>query len=325
MFDVQAWVDDPLFAFSDEEKTEQLARFSTDARRKALEGNQLRLSDYSRKMNTLNEEMAAKVAEHEAADAKLNRELAEWATVQGTSAEKVAAADARIVALEQQKLAARQSIERMAQAQGVDAAPYLEGLETIPAVTPAAMPPAGTTTPATPEPPDMSGFVKTTDAATMNKFLFEFQTAVPMLQSEHLALTGEALDTVALGAEIQRRAAAGESLNPRETWETLHDIPAKRQVAATTKYDADIAAAVERGRQAQASEAAIPGGTPAGTRAVVFQPRTNPDGTPGEPHKSALERPQLRTRMDGAVQALAAGTYRTAPREGAPVTGTGAA
>lgn len=316
-FDVKAWLKD--LGFSDEEQTALLPQFSTTDRTTALEEGQLRQTDYSRQMDASNVELATERTRLEEADAKLNRELSEWATVQGASAEKVTAAAARITTLEQQVLTGRQRVEQIATAQGLDPKPYLEGLETTPPDPAAAAPPGGTGAPAV-EPPDLSGLVKTTDAREFNQFMFEMQTTLPMLQAEHLALTGEPLDTVALGAEIQRRAKSGETPNPRETWEALHDIPARRTAAADTKHAADITAAEERGRQAQASEAALPTGSPVGKRAIIFQPPPNADGTPGEARTSELERPQPRSRMEGALQAIATGKYRPAPEGASPGT-----
>lgn len=318
-FDVKAWLKD--LGFSDEEQTALLPQFSTSDRETRLEKGQLRQTDYSRQMDAGNAELATERTRLEEADTKLNRELSEWATVQGASAEKVTAAAARITTLEQQVLTGRQRVEQIATAQGLDPKPYLEGLETTPPDPGAAAPPGGPGAPPVVEPPDLSGLAKTTDVATMNAFMFELQTTLPMLQAEHLALTGKPLDTVALGAEIQRRAKAGEPLDPRATWEALHDIPAKRTAAADTKHAADITAAEERGRQAQASEAALPTGSPVGKRAIVFQPAPNADGTPGEARTSALERPPPSSRVTGAVQALATGKYRPPPQGASPGTG----
>lgn len=308
-FDVKAWLADPAFAFSTEEQASLLTSFSADTRLAVLGGNQLRQSDYSKAMDAGKAEIATERAKLVDADTKLNAELAEWATVQGASAEKVAAANKRVAALEQQVLTSRQRIEQVAHTAGLDAAVYLKDLDAPVTPPPAGTPPAGD--PPAGDSPNMDGYAKTDDIRQVNQLLHLQPFALQTISNEHLALTGEPLDAMALHAEITRRAAAKEDTSSlRAVWESFHDIPAKRAAAATAKYDADITAAEERGRVAATSEAAIPGGSPAGARAIVFQAPPNADGTPGAPRTSALERPQPQTRISSAVTALASGRYR---------------
>ena len=312
MFDVKAWLADPALGFTEEEQTALLPQFSTDNRVKALEGNQLRQADYSKVQNDFKAEMVTARDTLAAADAKLNAELAEWSKVQGAGTEAQAAAATRITTLEQQVLTGRQRVEQIAHAAAIDPAEYLKGLETGGQPVPAHPQPTPTDPPA-PAAPDLSGYVKTADVAVINDYLFQTTMALPGIAAEHLALTGEALDTQALGVEIQKRAKANETFSPRAVWEGLHDIPAKREVAKKKTYDAAIEAAVERGREAALSEQTLPVGAPAGKHAVIFQP----DDT-GKAHESRLERPQPNTRTTSAVQALSSHKYRPEDTPGAP-------
>ena len=312
-FDLKAWL--VSTGFSEDGAAEVVTRASAD--NVDIDGigkSVLRQADYSRQMDEGKQEVAVALAAHQAADKKLNDEVAEWTKVRGASEASDTARVAKIATLEQEKLLARQQVEQLAATAGVDPAPYLARLEipvTPPAGTPV-VPPVGTP-PAVVAPPDLTGYVKTEDAAQVNRYMFETTMALPGLAAEHLALTGEVLDTAALGTEIQRRAAANETFTPRKVWEGMHEIPAKRAEAAKTAHDAEILAAENRGREAALSEATLPVGGPAGKRAIVFQ-----EGPDGKPHESALARPQPNTRTDAAIAALGSGKYRPAPVAGPP-------
>ena len=304
-FDVTAWLKD--LGFSDEEQTALLPQFST--REGELEKGQLRQSDYSKVQNDFKAEMTAAREKQATADAKLNAELAEWSKVQAAGPAAEAAAATRIAGLEQQLLTGRQRIEQIAQTAGLDAAEYLKDLEL--SGRPAPADPAKPADPNAAKPPDLTGYVKVDDVAKINDYLFQTTMALPGIAAEHQALTGEPLDTAALGVEIQRRAHAGEVFTPRDVWEALYDIPAKRATAAEATAKARDEQNFQRGREAAISEAVLPVGAPAGKHAVIFQP----DGE-GKPRESALERPQPNVRTDSAVQALVAHKYR--PEEGPP-------
>ena len=299
-FNVQAWLKD--LGFSDEEQTTLLPQFST--RESELEKHQLRQADYSKSQNDFKVEMTTERDKLAAADAKLNRELAEWSKVQGAGAEAQAAAQQRITLLEQQVLTGRQRVEQIAQAAALDPAEYLKGLEA--GGTPSPANPAAAPADPTPAAPDLSGYVKAADVATINDYLFQTTMALPGIAAEHLALTGEPLDTAALGVEIQRRAAANEVFTPRDVWEGMHDIVAKRATAAETAATERDEQNFQRGREAALTEQTLPAGaSPAGKHAIIFQPDAE-----GKARESRLERPQPNTRTTGAIQALTAGKYR---------------
>ncbi len=306
-FDVKAWLKD--LGFSDEEQTTLLPQFST--RGDALEQHQLRQADYSKVQNTFKAEMTAEREKLAVADAKLNAEVVEWGKLQGAGTKAQAEAQKRIATLEQQVLTGRQRIEQIALTASIDPAEYLKGLEASPQPPPAD-PTAKPADPNAPKPPDLTGYVKTADVAAINDYLFQTTMALPGIAAEHLALTGEPLDTAALGKEIQRRAQANEVFTPRDVWETLHDIPTKRAVKAEATAKERDEQNFQRGHEAALSEAAVPVGAPAGKHAVIFQP----DGE-GKPHESALERPQPNVRTTSAVQALVAGKYRSENTPGA--------
>jgi hypothetical protein len=124
---------------------------------------------------------------------------------------------------------------------------------------------------------------------------------------EHEQLTGQKLDTRTIIAEIRKRAGTRGNtltLDPEAIWMETHQIAEKRTAAQTAQHDAEIAAAVERGRQEARTEALVPGSTSAHAHARIFN---RPDGTT---RTSVLQRPAPGTIAQGAAAALATGKYR---------------
>jgi len=263
-----------------------------------IEASLLRQSDYSRHMNDLK----ALQQKHQDAETKLNEEIAAWSTM--TAAEKAAAGDLqnKLHASQADVLKLTQAIESLAAATGQDAKAILDGAKIV-------VPKKSDEPPAV----DLTGYVKADDlqstVAALTQMQFKLAPQLMKIAGEHHKLTGEELDVEAITAEILTRANTKgnqKSLDARTVWEELHGIPAKREAKTKEKYDADIAAAVERGRQ-EAMSQQIPGATPPqGKHSIVF---TKPDGTP---RTSVLERTAPQSTALAAASALRSGRYRTA-------------
>ncbi len=286
--------------FSDDEVTEVSTKFTPERMVKIAEDS-MRQSDYDRTMDEGNAALTTARADLATANARLNTEMAEWAIVERNGKEAstklqtdLEAADARVTQLTSR-------VTKLATEAGIDPKTILEGLE-------------GDVTPKPKDTqPDMTGYVKVDDlAAEINKRLgplasgiLDVPAALYQLGQEHQTLFGEALDTRPLIAEIKTRAGTQgnqKSLDPRAVWEELHSVEDKREEVATAAHDAEITAAIEKGRHEARSEQALPGSTTVpGRHAAIF-------GDTGR--KSALERPQPMTTINAAVSALESGKYR---------------
>lgn len=307
VLEAAAWLKE--IGFTDDEVETMKATHTPERMVKIAEGY-MRQTDYDRSMDEGNATLETAQTELADANARLNTEMAEWATVQrnGKEASTKMQADLEAASTRVTQLTAR--VTKLATEAGVDPKTILEGLEPV--------------APLTVTPPDMTGYVKVDDLeAEINKRLaavahatLDVPSTLMGLGNEHQKLFGEALDSDPIIAEIKKRAATQgnqKSLSPREVWEELHDVVAKREEVATAAHDAEITAAVERGRQEALSAAAIPGSTTApGRHAAIFG---------GAERKSALERPQPMTTVNTAAAALTSGKYRQgsgkSPAEGA--------
>jgi hypothetical protein len=295
VLEAAAWLKDQ--GFSDEEIEGMKEQYTPERMAKIAEGY-MRQADYDRTMDEGNAELTTARTDLAAANARLNTEMAEWGTVQrdGKEASIKLQTDLEAAHVRVTELTSR--VTKLATEAGVDPKTILGDVEVVP--------PKDTK-------PDMTGYVKADDLdAAINKRLGGLATGildVPaelfQLGQEHQTLFGEPLDTRPIVAEIKKRAATAnnqESLDPRAVWEELHDVVDKREEVATATHDAEIAAAVERGRTEMASEQAIPGSTTApGRHAAIFG---------GKDRKSALERPQPMTTVNAAAAALTSGKYR---------------
>lgn len=282
---VKDWMKTEL-GFTDAEivafNPEALAALETRAPK--IEGGYLRQADYSKKMN----ELSAK-------SEQLTAEIADWTETQTTTVAEAKEKQAAIDKLELEHTRLTQIARNMAEQAGVDPTEALKGIsEPKPKEPPVATKDF--------DPTPVYGQI-----SNVAKYLLDLATELPVIAAEHLQLTGEHLDTRKLRAEIETRAKAKQSTDPREVWETLYSIPDKREAARVKTYDAEIAAAEARGREAARSEAAIPGASAPGSHAPVFQNRT-----------SVLQRPQPGRNTAGFAQSLAKGTYRK------PMGGSGA-
>lgn len=268
-----------------------------------IESAVLRQSDYSRNMN----ELKALQKKHEDASTALNEEIAAWTNM--TAAEKANATDLqnKLHASQADILKLTQTIESLAAATGQDAKAILEGAKVV-------VPKKSDEPPAV----DLTGYVKADDLQStitaLTNMQFKLAPQLMKIAAEHSKLTGEELDVEAITAEILNRAQTKgnqKSLDARHVWEEIHGIPAKREAKQKEAHDAEIAAAVERGRQEALSQQ-IPGATqPQGKHSIVF---TKPDGTP---RTSVLERTAPQSTALAAASALRSGRYRQAGGPGA--------
>lgn len=287
-FDIKNWLKTDL-QMSDED----IALVETKLAPKAqiIESAVLRQQDYSAKMadvQRLQGEIRAK-------DDRLTAEATEWASL--TAAEKATNEPLRrsIEALEVQKLQLTQRLTSVATQAGIDPKTALEGLETEPVTKPAPAP-----APAV----DTSKFVDREAFNGIAAMALELPALLSEIADEHRELVGARLDQRAIVREIQSRAATRgnvKSLDPRQVWEEMHEIPAKRAARETERYNAAISAAKEEGRMAALTEASIPGATPVGRHSPVLV-------RPG--HESVLKRPQPGVGLQGAVSAFTSGKYR---------------
>lgn len=273
--------------FTDAEIAELAPKFSGDKAEKFGKGF-LRQSDYSKKSDAL-----AK-AQKDLADAseRLNGEMAEWAQLTASEKEKATKQRADLEKAQQDVLRLTQTVTKVAEQAGVDPKTLLEGT-TLP--------------PKKEEPPpvDTSRFVDVDSARALGELALTWPVDYAEINAEHQALTGKPLNGKEVIAEIRKRAGTRgntKSLDPRQVWEELHDVPALREAAQKKSFDDAIAAAEARGREAALTETSLPGQPPPGKHAPVFG-AVQQGG-------SKLQRPQPGTGLQSAVAALRTGKYR---------------
>lgn len=284
-FDTRAWLKD--LGFTETEILDLEPKFS--ARADNLEKHQLRQSDYSRFVNEYKQKQDQLAADYKAKDDKLTQEMTDWANVQATTAEEARQKQAALDTLEQEKLKLTQAVTRLAEQAGVDPKTVLAGQE----------PP-----PKPPEPPKPFDPAPVYGAiGGIADFMLGLMGSMPAMADEHYRLTGERLDSRKLVDEIKTRAAKKEPVDPVAIWESVYDIPTKREAARVKAHDDEIKAAEQRGREAARSEMAIPGTQAPGVHAPVFHSE----------RKSALQRPQPGGNTARFASALASGKYRQSP------------
>ncbi len=305
VLEAKAWL--KAQGFTDEDVTEIEARFTPEKMAKIAEGT-MRQDEFDRTMDEGKAALATEVQALADANARLNTEMAEWATHQNNGKAATVQMQTDLDAAQARVTQLTSRVTKLATEAGVDPKALLGDVE-----------------PVKPKEPDMKGFVRVDDLdAEINKRLGRLATGildVPaelfQLGQEHQKLFGESLDTRPLVAEIKKRAATQgnqESLDPRAVWEEMHSVVDKRTEVDLAAHDAEITAAVERGRQEGRSEQALPGSTTMpGHHAAVFV----------EGRKSALERPQPLSTVTAAATALRSGKYRQTSGSGAG-TGDGA-
>lgn len=290
--------------FTDDEVGTMKATYTPERMIKIAEGY-MRQTDYDRTMDEGHAELTTAQTDLAAANTRLNAEMAEWATVQRNGKEASTKLQTDLEAAQTRVTDLTSRVTKLATEAGVDPKTILGDVEPV--------------KPMKDTKPDMTGYVKTDDLeAEINKRLgglasgiLDVPAELFQLGQEHQKLFGEPLDTRPIVAEIKKRAGTAnnqESLDPRAVWEDLHDVVDKREKVATATHDAEITAAVERGRTEMASEQALPGSTTVpGRHAAIFGDKDR---------KSALERPQPMTTVNTAAAALSSGKYRQGSRAG---------
>lgn len=275
-----------------EEETLLRGALGKPERLAALEKGYLRQSDYSKSMNALTKAQT----DLEGMKVRLDAEAAEWATL--SAGEKANATKLRedLEAHQAKVLTLTQRVQRIAADAGLDPVKALEGID---------QPPAKREEPVAPV--DMSKFAAADAMGQLGNYLFTLATELPTIADEHFALTGQRLDTRALGAEITKRAAVkGAVIDPRKVWEETHNIPTVRDTKAKEAREAEMKAAEQRGWERARSEGAVPTAPSVGVHSPVL--RAN-----GEQHKSVLNRPAPEGGVQSAAAALATGKYRPQP------------
>jgi len=288
-FDVKGTLTD--LGFSEAEVAELEPKFAGE-RAKKLEGMVLRQADYSRQMNELGK------AKKDLADAneRLNAEIADWGSTAALTKKQLEERQTALEAAQQEKLRLTQVVTRLSSDAGLNPDDVLKGITTAP-------PPEK---PKAPE-VDLSGVVPKDQFTQFARSALHLPAELDALRDEHQELFGKRLDTRTIIAEIEARASTRnnqKSLNPRDIWEEMHGVSAKRTEVAEATRQADLKAAEERGYERARTEQALPGQAPPGRHSPAFRA---PDGKPRE---SVLHRPQPGQRLQGAVAALANGTYR---------------
>jgi hypothetical protein len=293
-FDVAKWLKDEM-KFSDAEATEMAAKFSGE-RASALEAGYASASD--RATIAANRDDANRVkADLEAKTAKLNAEIAEWATL--TTAEKGQADDLRasLEASQAEVLRVRQVAERVAAQAGVDLKTLLPAEPVKKVEEPVKF--------------DTSKFVDRDTFSTLSRYTLEASAAMPYIAEEHRELTGKRLDTRTLMAEIQKRATQPNAvMDPVKIWEEMHSIPALRETKAAEARAAEISAAETRGEERARSSMAVPGAHQ--TRSVRPSPVLSVRQENGQfaTRTSALKRPIPQSTVMSAASAFRSHKYR---------------
>ncbi len=283
-FDTKKWLSE--LGFSETEVTELLPKFTGD-REKKLEEGQLRQSDYSKLAS-----QARKTQEElNAANERLNGEMAEWATLTATEKEGAKKLRADLDKSQQDVLRLTQKITSVAEQAGIDPKTLLEGAAVVPPKVEA------------PPPIDTSRFVDMDAARALGELALTWPVDYAEINAEHQTLTGKALNGKEVIAEIRKRAGTRgntKSLDPRQVWEEMHDVPSLREAQNKKSFDEAIAAAETRGREAAITETSLPGQPPPGKHAPVF----------GVNRESKMQRPQPGTGLQSAVAALRSGKYK---------------
>jgi hypothetical protein len=144
-------------------------------------------------------------------------------------------------------------------------------------------------------------------------YMLSVPAELAAIAQEHFDLTGERLDTRPLVADLKARIAKKQPADLRAIWEEKYQVPEKRTAATKAKYDADIAAAEARGREAARSERELPGQHPAGQHSPVFT------GIHGE---SKVARPQPGQNTRGFADSLRSRKYAPQVQPAAPAPGS---
>jgi hypothetical protein len=280
--------------FSDADAAEMEAKFTGD-RATALG----RTFDDATTFRSTNAEIDKTRKDLQAANERLNAEMAEWASLTAKEKEQNTAAQAALEAARVRATQLETRLTNLAVEHGVDPKALLEGTTVIPKKEEPKV-----------EPIDTSRFVTADQFGALSAFNLQLPAKLQRIEREHFALTGEHLDTEAITAEIMTRAQKKDAnIDPVAIWEGMHDIPAKRQTAAKKAHDEEIRQAEARGYDKARTEAALPGPQAPGRHAIVFN-RPGVNGAKPEPRTSVLKRPAPESGVRSAAAALASHKYR---------------
>ncbi len=248
-----------------------------------------RLASREAEITTLQEQ-------HRQANERLTAEMAEWASL--SSKEKAQATELQ-ASLETARVRATQLETRLtsvATQYGIDPKTLLDGTTPLPAKVEAPVVPAVD-----------ARYLRPEQVAPIFDYQLELGASLIHIQNLHKELTGETLDPRTITAEIKARAAKNDSnIDPVAIWEQKYDIPAKREAKQKATYEADIAAAEARGREAGLSERTMPGPATPGRHAPIFRDSEGQFA----PRTSRLNRPAPEAGVRSAAQAFATGKYR---------------
>jgi hypothetical protein len=291
-FDLDGFLKE-LGATGDEETTLRTA-LGKPERLTLLEKNQLRQGDYSKNMNALGKSQT----DLQAAQQRLDAELAEWATLTASEKESAVKLRSDLEAAQQKVLTLTQRVQRVATDAGLDPVKALEGIDQTPPKKPEPTVPAF----------DESKFVDRATFGQLNDYMFGLVTELPMLAQEHFEATGERLDTRALHAEIMARAKVkGADLNPRTIWEEKYQIKTKLAEKDKAARAAELQQAEQRGFERARTEAALPIPPSVGVHSPVLKTLD------GKPRESVLKRPQPEAGLRSVAMKLDEMARRPAP------------
>lgn len=302
--DIPKWLKEDL-KLSDEQIAIVAPVFQADGRADLVEKGYLRQSDYSRNMNDL----STKIKAFEDSNNALTQEMTDWAVAKANGEKQTKEQRDAMEAAQAEALRLRQIVERKAADLGIDPKTILEGTVTQPQ-----------NQPPNPPPFDESKFVSREDFMKAQAALANAAITAPaeiaVIQHEHHELTGEWLDPRTIMDELRTRASNRQnqkSLDLRTIWEEQHNVPTLRETKAKVKYDADIAAAEERGRIAARSEQVLPGAQPRANNSSVLKAVTSQESKTG--------RPQPGGAVAAAANAFSTGKYQQKAQQ--PPGGTG--
>lgn len=305
-FDTLKWLKEDL-GFSEADAKALLPKFEPVKAKVA--GGYLRQADFSRAMNEGKQELDRLQTELKTKDAQLTREMAEWASLQQGDDKKVEALRTDLEQTRLEKFQLEQRIRSVAEEHGIDVTKIITTAPGQPPVP--GQPPAPIPGQPPPSPIDTSKFVGMEQFGGVVDYMLSLPAELAAIGYEHQQLTGEVLDTRPLVQELKARVAKKTPADIRTIWEETHKIPALRETKTKEKYDADIKAAEERGRNAARSEAALPGQHPAGHTAPVF----TKIGA-GSEGGSKLQRPAAGASTRGFAESLASRKYAQGPAAG---------
>ena len=177
-FDTHGWLKD--LGFTETEILDLEPKFHPRAQ--DLEKHQLRQSDYSRFVNEYKAKNDQLAADYKAKNDQLTQEMADWASVQATTAAEQQQKQAALDSLEQEKLRLTQAVTRLAEQAGVDPKTVLTG-DPVP-------PKKEDPKPSAFDPAPVYGAI-----GGVTEFLLGLMGSMPAMADEHYRLTGERLDT----------------------------------------------------------------------------------------------------------------------------------